>query len=243
VDDVSLCVARGEVVGLIGPNGAGKSTLVDIASGFTPGDGGSIRLHGRDVSHLSANGRARRGLGRSFQAGRLFPGLTVETCLAVALDRWGEVTDPVQHALHLPAAYDEERRVARRVDELVELLALEPYREKFVHELSTGTRRVVELACVMALRPTVVLLDEPASGLAQREVEALAPLLVRLRDRLGASLLVVEHDMPLVTAVSDRLVALDLGRVVTEGPPDEVLRHPAVVASYLGTRGDPLCTP
>jgi branched-chain amino acid transport system ATP-binding protein len=102
---------------------------------------------------------------------------------------------------------------------------------------------VVELACVMALRPTVVLLDEPASGLAQREVEALAPLLMRLRDRLGASLVVVEHDMPLVTAVSDRLVALDLGRVVAEGPPDEVLSHPEVVASYLGTRGDPLCSP
>jgi ABC-type branched-subunit amino acid transport system ATPase component/MFS family permease len=243
VDDVSLCVARGEVVGLIGPNGAGKSTLVDIASGFTPSDRGSIRLHGRDVSHLSANGRARRGLGRSFQAGRLFPGLAVETCLAVALDRWCEVTDPVQHALHLPAAYDEERRVARQVDELVDLLALDAYRQKFVHELSTGTRRVVELGCVMALRPTVVLLDEPASGLAQREVEALAPLLVRLRDRLGASFLVVEHDMPLVTAVSDRLVALDLGRVVAEGTPDDVLRHPEVVASYLGTRGDPLCSP
>ena len=243
VADVSLSVARGEVVGLIGPNGAGKSTLVDIASGFTPSDGGSIRLHGRDVSHLSANGRARRGLGRSFQAGRLFPGLTVETCLAVALDRWGEVTDPVQHALHLPAAYDEERRVARQVDELVELLVLDPYRQKFVHELSTGTRRVVELGCVMALRPTVVLLDEPASGLAQREVEALAPLLVRLRDRLGASLVVVEHDMPLVTAVSDRVVALDLGRVVAEGTSDEVLSHPEVVASYLGTRGDPLCSP
>ncbi|HEY7071089.1 MAG TPA: MFS transporter [Acidimicrobiales bacterium] len=243
VDEVSLCVARGEVVGIIGPNGAGKSTLVDIASGFTPSDGGSVRLHGREVSHLSANGRARRGLGRSFQAGRLFPGLTVDTCLAVAVDRWGEVTDPVQHALHLPAAYDEERRVARRVDELVDLLALGAYRDKFVHELSTGTRRVVELACVMALRPTVVLLDEPASGLAQREVEALAPLLVRLRDRLGASLVVVEHDMPLVTAVSDRLVALDLGRVVAEGPPDEVLSHPEVVASYLGTRGDPLCSP
>ena len=243
VADVSLSVARGEVVGLIGPNGAGKSTLVDIASGFTPSDGGSIRLHGRDVSHLSANGRARRGLGRSFQAGRLFPGLTVETCLAVALDRWGEVTDPVQHALHLPAAYDEERRVARQVDELVDLLALDRYRQKFVHELSTGTRRVVELGCVMALRPTVVLLDEPASGLAQREVEALAPLLVRLRDRLGASLVVVEHDMPLVTAVSDRVVALDLGRVVAEGTSDEVLSHPEVVASYLGTRGDPLCSP
>jgi branched-chain amino acid transport system ATP-binding protein len=243
VDDVSLCVARSEVVGLIGPNGAGKSTLVDIASGFTPSDGGSVRLHGRDVSHLSANGRARRGLGRSFQAGRLFPGLTVETCLAVALDRWGEVTDPVQHALHLPAAYDEERRVARQVDGLIDLLALGPYRQKFVHELSTGTRRVVELGCVMALRPTVVLLDEPASGLAQREVEALAPLLLRLRDRLGASLVVVEHDMPLVTAVSDRLVALEGGRVVAEGTPDDVLRHPEVVASYLGTRGDPLCSP
>ena len=235
VDGVSLTVGAGEVVGLIGPNGAGKSTLVDLASGALPVESGSVRLDGADVTRLPTDARARRGLARSFQQGRLFPGLTVETCLAVAVDRWSEVRDPLQPALFLPAAYDEGLRVAARVDELIDLLGLGPYRRSFAHELSTGTRRVVELACVMALEPTVVLLDEPSSGLAQREAEALAPLLLRLRDELGASLLLVEHDMALVTAVSDRLVALDLGRVVTDGPPDAVLAHPDVVASYLGT--------
>ncbi len=185
LDDVSLVVAPGEVVGLIGPNGAGKSTLVDLASGFLPPDAGTLRLEGRDVTRLPADARARRGLGRSFQEGRLFPGLTVETAIAVAVDRWAEVRDPLQAALFLPAAYDEGLRVESRVDELVELLGLGAYRRSFVHELSTGTRRVVELACVMALEPTVVLLDEPSSGLAQREAEALAPLLLRLRDAAG----------------------------------------------------------
>jgi branched-chain amino acid transport system ATP-binding protein len=235
VDDVTFAVTEGEVVGLIGPNGAGKSTLVDLASGFLPAEGGAVRLDGHDVTRLGASTRARRGLGRSFQQGRLFFGLTVETCIAVAVDRWAEVRDPLQPALFLPAAYDESLRVADRVDELTGLLGLDAYRRSFVHELSTGTRRVVELACVMALEPTVVLLDEPSSGLAQRESEALAPLLLRLRDDLGASLLLVEHDMALVTAVADRLVALDLGRVVAEGTPADVLAHPAVVTSYLGT--------
>ena len=122
-----------------------------------------------------------------------------------------------------------------RVDELVELMNLGAYRRSFVRELSTGTRRVVDLACQVAHRPTVILLDEPSSGIAQREVEALAPLLRRLRDEMGAALVVIEHDMPLVSSISDRLVALDQGRVVTIGPPGEVPTHPAVVESSLGT--------
>ncbi|MBA3303749.1 MAG: ABC transporter, partial [Acidimicrobiia bacterium] len=101
---------------------------------------------------------------------------------------------------------------------------------------STGTRRVVDLACLLAHEPDVVLLDEPAAGIAQREVEALAPLLRRLRDEAGASLVVIEHDVPLVEAVADRIIALDQGRVLADGPPGEVLAHPDVVASYLGTR-------
>jgi ABC-type branched-subunit amino acid transport system ATPase component len=161
--------------------------------------------------------------------------MTVEQCLAVALERWITVRDPVQAALHLPTVFDAEAKVARRVDELIELLGLDAFRSKFVRELSTGSRRIVDIACLVAHRPTVILLDEPSSGIAQRETEALGPVLRRIRDQLGASLVVIEHDMPLVTAVSDRLVALDQGRLVTEGPPPEVLGHPHVVASYLGT--------
>jgi branched-chain amino acid transport system ATP-binding protein len=235
VDDVSFAVAPAEIVGVIGPNGAGKTTVFDLVSGFLPVEAGQVLLGGRDVTRLAADGRARRGLGRSFQDARLFPAMTVEQCLAVALERWITVRDPLQAALHLPTVFDAEAKVARRVDELIELLGLNAFRSKFVRELSTGSRRIVDIACLVAHRPTVVLLDEPSSGIAQRETEALGPVLRRIRDQLGASLVVIEHDMPLVTAVADRLVALDQGRLVTEGPPADVLAHPHVVASYLGT--------
>jgi branched-chain amino acid transport system ATP-binding protein len=235
VDAVSFAVERREVLGIIGPNGAGKTTVFDLVSGYLPAEGGRVLLGGRDVTGLPTDARARRGLGRSFQDARLFPALTVEQCIAVALDRWVPVKDPVQAALHLPAAYDAEQAVQKRVDELVELLGLGAFRSKFVQELSTGSRRIVDLACLVAHRPTVILLDEPSSGIAQREAEALVPVLARIRDQLGASIVLIEHDMPLVTAVSDRLVALDQGQVVAEGPPGEVLEHPAVVAAYLGT--------
>ena len=121
-------------------------------------------------------------------------------------------------ALRLPHTFDSEQQVARRVDELIELMGLGLYRNSFVRELSTGTRRVLDLACQVAHRPTVILLDEPSSGIAQREVEALAPVLLRLRDEMGASLVVIEHDMPLISSISDRLVALDQGRVIAIGP-------------------------
>jgi branched-chain amino acid transport system ATP-binding protein len=232
---VSLSIAAGEVVGVIGPNGAGKTTLFDLVSGFTPLQEGRVLLDGHDISQLAPAARSRLGLGRSFQDARLFPALTVEQCIGVALDRWVDVRDPLQAALGLPASFDSEEAVDARVDELVDLLGLGPFRTTFVHELSTGSRRIVELACLVAHRPKVILLDEPSSGIAQREAEALGPVLLRLREQLGASLVLIEHDMPLLTAVSDRMVALELGRKVTEGPPDEVLHHPQVVASYLGS--------
>jgi len=235
VDGVTFAVAPREIVGIIGPNGAGKTTVFDLVSGFLPVDTGKVLLGGRDVTELVADGRARRGLGRSFQDARLFPAMTVEQCIAVALDRWVEVRDPIQAALHLPNVFDAEAKVTRRVDELVDLLGLGAFRSKFVHELSTGSRRIVDLACLVAHRPTVILLDEPSSGIAQRETEALAPVIDRIRTQLGASVLVIEHDMPLVTAIADRLVALDQGRVLADGPAGEVLAHPQVVASYLGT--------
>jgi branched-chain amino acid transport system ATP-binding protein len=183
--------------------------------------------------------RRRRGRvsdwGRSFQDGKLFPALSVAETVALAFERHLEVKDPFAAALHLPFVEDAERDVADRVEELLELLGITDFRDKLVRELSTGSRRIVDLACVVAHGPSVVLLDEPSSGIAQREAEALGPVLKSIRDRTGATLLVIEHDVPLLLGIADRVVALDLGEVVAEGSPEHVVHDPAVVRSYLGT--------
>jgi ABC-type branched-subunit amino acid transport system ATPase component len=235
---VGFDVHAGEVLGFIGPNGAGKTTLFDVISGFLTPDQGRIMLAAEGVVHdLSARSpqrRARLGLGRSFQDGRLFPALTVKETIAVALERSVDVRDPIAAALHLPSVADSEAKVAARVEELIDLLGLGAFRDKYVRELSTGSRRVVDLACVLAHEPRVLFLDEPSSGIAQREAEALGPLLLRIRAMTGASLLIIEHDVPLLTSIADRMIALDLGEVVAVGTPQEVIRDPRVVASYLG---------
>ncbi|HEY4608207.1 MAG TPA: ATP-binding cassette domain-containing protein, partial [Ilumatobacteraceae bacterium] len=234
VREVSFAVGQREVVGMIGPNGAGKTTLFDLISGYVTADEGRVLLDGRDITNDSATGRARQGLGRSFQDARLFPDMTVVEALAVSLERWTTQRSVLAAALRFPTVFDDEERTTARVDELIELMNLGQYRNSFIRELSTGTRRIVDLACLVGLRPTVVLLDEPSSGIAQREVEALAPVLLRLRDEMGASLLVIEHDLPLVSSISDRLIALDRGSVVATGSPADVLTHPDVVESYIG---------
>ena len=235
VSNVSFQVAPKEILGFIGPNGAGKTTLFDLIGGFTESDSGKVALAGRSIDQLTAANRSLRGLGRSFQDARLFPALTVEETLAVALDRWTTSQDPVSAALHLPNAFDSNRKVAARVNELIELMNLGAFRTKFVHELSTGTRRIVDLAMVVAHRPIVVLLDEPSSGIAQKEAEALGPVLESLRSEMGCALVIIEHDISLLRSVVDRMIALDQGAVIAEGDPAVVLRHPTVVSSYLGT--------
>jgi branched-chain amino acid transport system ATP-binding protein len=238
VDDVSFELRQAEILGVIGPNGAGKTTMFDLISGFLSVDAGRIRLDGVDITSLGPEARARAGLGRSFQDARLFPALTVEETIKLALEGQVEVRDPVAAALNLPAVADSEARVAERADELIELMGLDAFRDKFISELSTGSRRIVDLACVLAHEPKVLLFDEPSSGIAQKETEALGPLLLRIREATGASLLVIEHDMPLVTSISDEMLALDLGRLIVRGRPRDVVRHPQVVESYLGTRED-----
>jgi branched-chain amino acid transport system ATP-binding protein len=235
VDEITFGLRDGEILGVIGPNGAGKTTLFDLISGFLDPDAGRISLSGHDITHLGPEARARTGLGRSFQDARLFPALTVEDSIKLALERQIEVRDPVAAALNLPAVADSEAKVQARADELLELMGLVAFRDKFISELSTGSRRIVDLACVLAHEPKVLLFDEPSSGIAQRETEALGPLLLRIREATGASLLLIEHDMPLVTSVADEIVALDLGRVIVRGSPAAVVKHPAVVESYLGT--------
>ncbi len=239
LDGVSLELHDGEILGLIGPNGAGKTTLFDVISGFTEPDAGRVLLGGTDVTGWRPARRARHGLARSFQDARLFPALTVHQTVCVALDRPLTVTDPVAATLWLPSVGRAERRLGARADELIERMGITAFRDKFVSELSTGSRRIVELTCQIGVEPAVVLLDEPSAGIAQRETEALGELLVRVRDATGASVLLIEHDLTLVTAVSDRVIGLDLGRVIAEGPPEAVLRDHDLVAAYIGSGRDP----
>jgi ABC-type branched-subunit amino acid transport system ATPase component len=235
LNGVGLRVEPREVVGIIGANGAGKTTLLDLCSGFLIPDRGTIWLDGFDVTGVSAPGRARWGLGRVFQDARLFPSLTVAEALAVTLDSHVAVRDPIANTFALGAALDAHEEVTGRVEELLRFVGLEAYRDSFISELSTGTRRIVELAGALAHRPSILLLDEPCSGIAQRETEALGDLLLEVRDRTGAALVLVEHDVPFVSSLADRLVCMHLGEIIAEGDPREVLEDPLVVAAYLGT--------
>ena len=235
IEDISLTLRDGEILGLIGHNGAGKTTFFDCVSGFLRTDGGRIRLGGMDIDSWPGHMRSAAGLGRTFQEARLFPSLTVAETISVAQERHLASRDMVAAGLRLPASTDSEADVARKAEELVEMMGLGAFREKLVGELSTGTRRIVELACVLAQQPAVLLLDEPSGGVAQRETEAMGPLLIRVQQHMGCSILVVEHDMPLLTSICDRMIALELGEVIAEGTPAEVLEHPAVIESYLGT--------
>ncbi len=234
VNGASFTLHDGEILGLIGPNGAGKTTIFDLLSGILPLDGGRLTFLGTDITGWAPHRRAAAGLGRSFQDARIFSSMTVAENIALALERHLEHRDHLAAALALPSIARMEEDIAYTTADLIELLNLGAYRDKFVSELSTGSRRIVDLAMALAHDPKVLLLDEPSSGVAQRETEALGPLLQRLQAETGCALLVIEHDMPLLSSICHRLVALELGAVVTDGSPSEVLTDPRVVASYLG---------
>jgi ABC-type branched-subunit amino acid transport system ATPase component/ABC-type branched-subunit amino acid transport system permease subunit len=231
-DRVSIEVRRNEIVGLIGTNGAGKSTLMNAIGGFVPSSG-TVELMGNDVSNLGPAIRARHGLGRSFQAAALFPELTVRDSISVALEARGR-SGMVETLFFSPRA----RRIATtqrsEASELIDFLGLGRYADRPISELSTGTRRIVELGGLLALGPAVLCLDEPTAGIAQREAEAMGPLLIDIRRELDAAMLIIEHDMPLIMSMSDRVYCLELGTIIAEGEPNTVRNDPKVIASYLG---------
>ena len=233
VSEVDLDVAADEIVGLIGTNGAGKSTFVNAVGGHVSSQG-TVELLGRDVSTLSVAARARHGLGRTFQTARLFPELTVQETVQVALEARGR-TPFVATALALPGAKRLARARRAEADELIDFFGLGRYAEEFIVDLSTGTRRIVELTDLMALDARVMCLDEPTAGLAQRESEAFGELLVAVQRELDTSMLVIEHDMPLIMSISDRIYCFEAGEVIAEGVPTDIRSDPMVIASYLGT--------
>ena len=205
-----------------------------MLSGFVTPGAGTVVLAGYDVTALRPHERSRLGLGRVFQDARLFADLTVHETIQVALEARGRsVLLPA--AFHLPPSVNLERQRRAAADDLVSLLGLGRYARTAVTQLSTGTRRVVELACLVAQDASVLLLDEPTAGLAQRETEAFGPLLLDLRAQLDATLVVIEHDLPLVLGISDRVQVLGAGVTIALGTPAEVRNDPAVIAAYLGT--------
>ncbi len=232
VDRVDFQAMPGEVIGLIGTNGAGKSTLLNAIGGYVPSHG-HVELLGDDVSNFAPHVRARAGLGRTFQAAKLFPELTVRETVQLALEARGR-TSFWGSLLFYPGSIAKERTRRAEAGELIDFLGLGRYADRFVAELSTGTRRIVELTSMLAVRPRVICLDEPTAGVAQREAEAFGPLIKRIQSELDATLVVVEHDMPLIMSISDRIYCLEAGAVIAHGSPETVRADPLVVSSYLG---------
>jgi ABC-type branched-subunit amino acid transport system ATPase component/ABC-type branched-subunit amino acid transport system permease subunit len=234
LDGASITVQPAEIVGLIGPNGSGKTTLMNVISGVLQPAEGAVRLFGQEMVGLPADYRAVFGLARSFQDAHLFPGLTVTETVQVALTR-ARRAGFLSALVAAPWARATEASSEIEARAILDRLGLSAWADVLTSDLSTGTRRICDLAAQVATRPKIVLLDEPTAGVAQREAEVFGPLLRRIRDELDCSVLIVEHDMPMLMGLCDRVYALESGRVIAEGTPDEIRANPLVIASYLGS--------
>ena len=236
IENLDLTVDDGEVVSVIGPNGAGKTTVFNIISGIYQPDSGDIRLDGKSVVGLSPDQIANRGIARTFQTLRVFLNMTVrENVMAAA---YGATQARLwQSALRTPKARREERETRQLAEEKLAFFGerLVGYRwDQPAYSLSYANRRRLEIARAMATNPRLLMLDEPAAGMNPAETREITELIGRLRDEVGYSILVIEHDMHVVEGVSDRVVALDHGVRIAEGTFETVAEHPAVIEAYLG---------
>ncbi|GAM11576.1 high-affinity branched-chain amino acid transport ATP-binding protein BraF [Geobacter sp. OR-1] len=232
LEDISFSVAKGDITGIIGPNGAGKTTLFNIATGIYSQTKGQIFLDGVDISRIPAERLARRGLVRTFQNIELFGTLTVLENVMLGLhtqSRCGMLACMTKMPWHIA----EERRIRTKAMVLLEFCGITNLADQVAGSLPFGKGRLLEIARAMATAPRIMLMDEPAAGLNNRETNELALLIRKIRDA-GVTVVLVEHDMELVMDICDRIVVLNLGQKLAEGTPREIQEHPAVIAAYLG---------
>ena len=237
MDDVSFDIEEGEVFSVIGPNGAGKTTLLNLISRFyDPAPGGQLLFEGQDITRLPAHHVAHRGIARTFQNIELFEHETVLRNLLIGLhphrrtSLWAEL-------FLAPSVVRQELKFRHRAEEVIDLLDLQPYRNKTISGLPYGVRKLVEVGRALCLGPKLLLLDEPSSGLNPEETEDVAFWIEDVNEEFGATILMVEHDMKLVGEVSDRVLVLADGAVLATGSPAEIREHPEVAQVYLGESG------
>ena len=233
VDAVSFAVEKGEILSIIGPNGAGKSTIFNLISRIYRPTSGKIFFEDQDITKQPPHDIAKLGIARTFQNIELFENATVLSNLLVGRHRHC-TTQLWQELLFLPSVRANEKAHRRRVEQVVEFLDLEPHRDKLIAGLPYGVRKVIELARALCSEPKLILLDEPSSGLNVEETDDMSFWIRDMKTELRITVLMVEHDMSLVNRISDRVIALNAGRVLATGTPAEVQQHPDVVAAYLG---------
>ncbi|HSU04773.1 MAG TPA: ABC transporter ATP-binding protein [Acetobacteraceae bacterium] len=229
VDGVSLSVATGELRAIIGPNGAGKTTFFNLITGFFPPTSGKILLDGQDITRVSAVRRVAMGMARTFQVTEIFPELSIRENVRIAV----ESADGFR--LRPWLGRRDAERISDRIDEVLIATRLTDHADRLVGELSHGDQRSAEIAMALALRPRLLLLDEPTAGMGEQETYQVAGLIRRLHRHTGYTIVLIEHDMRVVFNLADRIMVLDQGRVLAEGTPDEIAANPVVQTAYLGS--------
>src|SRR6516165_12523995 len=233
LDDISFAVEASELFALIGPNGAGKTSALNCISGIYRGSG-VIQLRGANIGGRAPHEIARLGLARTFQHGELFAQMSVLDNLLAG--RHARIhTNPLAEMLFLPSVRQSEIVHRQAVERIIDLVELERYRHASVAGLPFGIQKLVGFARALALEPTILMLDEPSAGLNRDEREDLARFILRIKHELGITMIWIEHDLEMVADLADRIHVLDYGRTLAEGAPGDVLKHPRVVAAYIGT--------
>lgn len=233
LDKVDFAIQRAEIFGLIGPNGAGKTTLFNVITANYKPSSGRVRLNNESITHLKPNQIVNKGIARTFQNIRLFNSMTVLENVLIGLNSAIHYTY-LEAALRLGRFFKQEQHAKQRALELMAYIGIEHYADTMATNLSYGLQRKVEIARALATSPQILLLDEPAAGMNPKETDELAELIFKMKADFGLTILLIEHDMPFVNKLCDRVLVLDYGKMLFTGTAHDAINHPEVIAAYLG---------